>query len=130
MSPYLKVLLLGCGAVLAFDALASLASVAFGFPYVYAGVGSFLIYLLVGAAAVRYVSVRRSALTGALVGLVDATLGWAISWQIGAAGVRVVPLAPARMVWTAILVSMLAAAVSGVGAALSSRRGGQSNAAA
>ena len=118
MSPFFRVLLIGCGAVLAFDAVASLASVAFGLPYWYAGIGSFLIYLLVGAAAARHVSIRLSALTGAVVGLVDATLGWAISWLVGPGRKAAGNLTPAHFLGTAVLVALLASVVAALGASL------------
>jgi hypothetical protein len=130
VSPYLRVLVVGCAAVLAFDAVASLASVALGFPYWYAGIGSLIIYLLVGAAAVRHVSIRLSALTGALVGLVDATIGWAISWLLGPGRVPAGSLTRARFVVTAVLVSLLAGAVASIGASLNRRGSASTHAAA
>ena len=130
MTPYVRVLLLGGGAVLVFDAVASLASVALSFPYWYAAIGSCVIYLVVGGAAARYASVRLSALAGALVGLVDATLGWAISWVIGPGRAAAGSLQLPRLIWTAAAVSLLAGAVASVGAALGHHGAGSQKAAA
>ncbi|MDQ2667602.1 MAG: hypothetical protein M3Z05_16520 [Gemmatimonadota bacterium] len=87
MSRLQKVILGGCSAVVAFDVLASLASVAFHFPYVRATVGSFLLFVAIGFLAARARATRRiraAALAGATCGLIDSSVGWYLSTAIGA----------------------------------------------
>ncbi len=84
MSEWLRVVIIGSVIVVAFDAAASIASSWLGFPYTYATAGSWLIYFGVGyvaAGATR--SVGRAALAAGIVGSIEATLGWAVSWVIG-----------------------------------------------
>lgn len=83
MTGFWKIVGAGIAAVLVFDTIASFASARVGFPYVYASVGSFLIYAAVGYAAFRLSGVGASVGAAVIVELVDATLGWWVSWQIG-----------------------------------------------
>ena len=83
MSPLVRILLGGAIAVLAFDAIASVASQRLGFEYGSAAVGSGIIYTAIGFLAAGRGGVQAAALAGATMGLVDATLGWAVSWAIG-----------------------------------------------
>ena len=81
-----KVILLGGAAVLGFDLVASLASRSLGFDYSRASIGSFVLYFAVGYFAARGATtgpLRHAAMAGAAVGLVDASLGWAISSTVG-----------------------------------------------
>jgi len=78
-----RIVLLGAIAILLFDALASLAARTLKFPYVYATVGSWLIYAGVAFAAAQRVSVPTAVVDTMLVAFVEATLGWRISWLIG-----------------------------------------------
>jgi hypothetical protein len=109
--------LYGAAAVLALDAIGSLASRAMGFDYAMLTPISFLFYAAIGA----YVGVRepvsRAAIVGAAVGLIDATVGWAISWVIGPGrpqvGERITLLG---LFNTALFVAVLAALGAAVGA--------------
>ena len=83
MSQFWKIVSLGVVAVLVFDTAASFASKGLGFSYGYASIGSVLIYAMVGYFAYRQWGVGRAVGAAVLVELVDATLGWFISWQIG-----------------------------------------------
>ena len=74
---------MGVMAILFFDTGASFASKALGFPYGDAFIGSVLIYAMVGYFSYRQQGVARAVGAAVLVELVDATLGWFISWQIG-----------------------------------------------
>lgn len=70
--------------MVAFDAVAAWAARTFGFDYAAAAWGSFLIYVAVGYAAGRETdSLRISAIAGAAVALVEATIGLAVAWAIG-----------------------------------------------
>ena len=83
MQPVIKVFLTGAILVLGFDTVGASASRLLGFPYAVLWIGSFIVYLAVtGRAAVRS-GLLAAIAVGALLGLVDSTLGWAISWAIG-----------------------------------------------
>ena len=85
MTRWQKVILQGAIAVVVFDTVMSIASTVIGFSYTSASAGSFLIYFAVGLFAARATGLIRSGtLAGGIVGLVDTTLGWAISWALGA----------------------------------------------
>lgn len=125
--------MLGSAAVLVFDLLASLASRHFRFAYAHAGFGSYLIYLAIGFFAAR-ASISNAlgvaALAAGFAGLVDASLGWAISWTIGPGQLpQGTQLTIPRWVGTAIFVVALAAAVGALGG-LAGRRSASSVAAA
>ncbi|WP_157604379.1 hypothetical protein [Rhizobacter sp. Root1221] len=69
--------------VIAYDVVASLASLILGFSYAYAGIGSAIIYAGAGFLAASAVGFRPTILVGVAAGLVDATIGWTVSWAIG-----------------------------------------------
>ena len=83
MSQFWKIVCSGVVVVLVFDTVASFASKGLGFPYWYASIGSVLIYAMVGYFTYRQSGLVRAVVAAVLVELVDATLGWFISWQIG-----------------------------------------------
>jgi hypothetical protein len=83
MSQSTKVIVLASAAVLVFDTLASMASMMLGFSYALASVGTFLIYSATGFYATKYANLKMGLLSSAIIGLIDVTLGWAISWTIG-----------------------------------------------
>ena len=78
-----KVAFAGSATVLLFDAAAAFASRRFGFPYVNASIGSFLIYGVLGYMAARNGGIASAAAVGAMVGAVDASVGESISVLIG-----------------------------------------------
>src|SRR5688572_27729096 len=82
MQPF-RVAVLGVVAVVAFDAVASVASLAAGFDYAYSAIGSCLIYAAFGFLVGRSSSIFTAACVGAVLGLADASLGWGVSWSIG-----------------------------------------------
>ena len=71
------------GVVLVFDIAASLTSLGAGLPYGWFMIGSVVIYLAAGYMGAPRFGVRSAAGATVLVALVDATLGWAVSWFIG-----------------------------------------------
>lgn len=126
MSVWLRVVAIGGVAIVAFDTLAAVASKLAGFPYGYATVGSWLIYFGVGYfAAKASSSVRRAALAAGIVGAVEATLGWGVSWLIGPGqppgSSDQVPVALTLGV-TIIIVIATASAIGAIGGLLGKRR--------
>jgi len=69
--------------VVVFDAIASLASLAIGFNYEYSAFGSLVLYGAFGYWASRVRTILFALIAGALMGLADASLGWAVSWILG-----------------------------------------------
>lgn len=114
-----RVVALGVCAVLVFDLVASLAARRFGFPYTRAGIGSYILYLIIGYLAARGAlrdPLRTAATASAIAGFADASLGWAISWRLGVGKLPDdVVLTPRRWVSTAVVVVMLAVAVGTLG---------------
>ena len=115
MSAFWKIVGLGVLAVLAFDTAASFASTSFGFPYKNAAIGSVLIYITVG-----YLVFRRSGFFSAigaalLIEVVDATLGWYISWQIGPGALPVEQATIAVIATAIVIVFIIAAACAVIG---------------
>jgi hypothetical protein len=82
-TPAFRVALIGMSAVIVFDALASLASLGAGFNYEYSAFGSLLLYVAFGSWAGRVRAISFAVIVGALMGLSDASLGWAVSWILG-----------------------------------------------
>ncbi len=121
MSVTRKIVLSGCLGIVAFDALASIASRLLNFPYPYATVGSFVIYAVVGFTAARISSVKAAALAGAMVGLTEATVGWGVSWLIGPGRVSNSGINLGTFVLTVILVSLVAGGIGAVGGAVGRR---------
>jgi hypothetical protein len=83
MSRVVRGTLYGAVAVLGLDTIGALASRAFGFEYALLAPLSLLLYAAVGAYVGTRDHVARAAGAGALVGLLDATIGWLIAWGIG-----------------------------------------------
>jgi hypothetical protein len=72
------------GAIVAFDAVASIISRMTGFDYTNFAYGSYLIQAAAGFFGRRSgLSFWGATLLGTWVGLVEATAGWAVSWWIG-----------------------------------------------
>ena len=112
-----QVALIGAATVVVFDAVSATASRLVGFPYGRGVIGSFLIYAATGyfvaKAGLRH-RLRAAALAGAILGLTDATLGWAVSWAIGP-GRPATGLTPAMWLIVAALVMVGAAVLATVG---------------
>jgi hypothetical protein len=79
----IKLFSLSALAVIAFDAIASAASLALGFSYAYASVGSAVLYIALAFYGARKLGFSAAVLLGAVMGVTDATIGWAISWSVG-----------------------------------------------
>jgi hypothetical protein len=83
VNPVLRVFLTAVAVVLASNALGALAAARMGFPYAALSPVSFLIYAAAGFAASRTADIKIGVLVASSVALVEATLGWLISWHIG-----------------------------------------------
>jgi len=79
----IKILVFGAVVVVGYDTLASIISLLTGIRYDVFALGSFLISLTFGFLLARKTKWYYGALSGAVNGLTEATLGWAISWSIG-----------------------------------------------
>ncbi len=118
MSYTLGFVVIAAVAVVSFDAIAAVASIAFKVPYRAFRFGSVAIYFMVGYIASLSFGVFFGPIAGAYAGLVDATAGWAVSWWLGPGRP---PAAQARwpvIVSTALFVTILAALFGGLGAML------------
>jgi hypothetical protein len=73
----------GVVAVLAFDSLASLASLKYGLAYGRFVIGSIIIYAVTGALAGYYAGAFMALVASSTVGLGDATLGWYVAARLG-----------------------------------------------
>jgi hypothetical protein len=119
----LRIALIGAGAVIVFDAVASLLSEPLGFRYEHVFWVSLALYTAVGFAAGRQAgSLRGAAATSALVGLADATLGWGASYLIQPELYGYADDPTVALVCLVIaLVVALAAVLGGLGGAASKR---------
>lgn len=83
MKRIIPVVLIGSLIVILFDTLASFASINFQIHYGIFSIGSCLIDAGVGFFAAKRNGLAWAVLAAGIVGLVDSTLGWYISWIIG-----------------------------------------------
>lgn len=109
LTPFRRIAFLGMGAVIVFDAIASLASMSIGFDYMYSAFGSLLLYGAFGYWAGRVLTIPIATVVGALMGLTDASLGWAVSWILGPGRWEAGLLSPTTWVLTALQVVAVAA---------------------
>ncbi len=79
----LSIALCAALAIVAFDTAAAFAARALKFNYAWATLGSIAVYAATGFAVARVASMEWAWGIGAVVGLVDVTLGWRVSWLIG-----------------------------------------------
>jgi hypothetical protein len=123
MSRTVRGMLYGGAAVLALSLIGSLASQTLGFEYSLLAPVSLIVYVAIGAYVGLGARVSQAAIVGAVVGLIDATLGWAISWVIGP-GRPEVGEAITFLGWfnTALFVGLLSAAGAALGAWIAHRR--------
>jgi len=112
-------LIAGC-VILAYDTLASSASRLTGIPYGRFAVASYLLQIAAAFVARRSgSSAMQAVLLASWVGIVEATIGWGISWLIGP-GHPTAFVGPATVVAIAIIVAVTASVCGGFGAALAS----------
>jgi hypothetical protein len=104
--------------VVGYDALAAWASLAVPFEYRLALVGSCLVYGTFGFVGARRLGFGRALAMGAWMGLVDASLGWAVSWHIGAGRLPGGPPGAGFWLLTALYVGALGLVFAAAGAGL------------
>src|SRR5579863_4391441 len=119
MRSMLRIAIFGAIAVLAVDTVGSIISANSGFPFIAIRYACFVIFAVVGMAAgracQRYVD---AAAASCIVGLVDATLGMYISWEVGPgrslgnANAALLATASGIDIVEAILIGLVAYAVS------------------
>ncbi len=113
----LRLLALGAVVVLAFDTVGATASRLLGFRYSILTIGTYIIY---GTACFRIgqrAGILQAVLGGAMLGLLDATLGWRISWAIGPSRLPGGAPSPAQLVNAILSVVVLGALLGLVGGA-------------
>ena len=122
----IKIILPSLAAVITFDAVSAAASLAIGFSYAYAAIGSALLYIICTWFAGRRLSFRVAVFLGMAMGFVDATIGWMVSWVIGPASLPLGTLTLQAWFYTVITVVILGAiygfAGGGIGALTKQRR--------
>ena len=118
MTSTVRLVLLGALIVLTFDAVGATASRALGFPYASLTIVSFAIFGTVCFYIGRRGGILPAVLGGAVLGLIDATLGWAIDWAIGPVGVPKGVPSLGRVLGTIVFVVVLTALLGLVGGVL------------
>jgi hypothetical protein len=84
MQAITRIIIFGAIAILAVDTVGSVVFADTGFPYIVFRYASFAIFAVVGVAAGRVAGRYLDVIAASgIVGLVDATLGMYISWEIG-----------------------------------------------
>lgn len=83
MKTWIHVLLACSLGIIVYDSLASYISRGTGIDYQWFGLGSLVIYYLSGLFIARLKNIGFGVLAASTVGLVEATVGWAISYLIG-----------------------------------------------
>jgi hypothetical protein len=83
VKPLTRILLVAAVVVLVFDTVGAIASSRLGFAYSSLSPISMFIYAAAGFAAGRLAGLKAAVSIGSAVAMIEATLGWFISWQIG-----------------------------------------------
>lgn len=83
MKSLLPVVLAGAISVLLYDSIGAFIALSVGFDYALLAIGSCALYALFGFLAGRTSGWVYGLAVGALLGLIDSTIGWAIAWTIG-----------------------------------------------
>jgi len=118
MKSIATIIFTGAVVVLVYDTAASFLPLSSGVSYGLFSLGSFLLYVIFGFLAARRSKWYFGAATGAILGFVDSTVGWAISWNIGP-GKPAVELNMALIVITVIFVVVSATVLGLFGGVLS-----------
>lgn len=114
MKNTLWIVLIGAASIVLYDAIGALASLSLGFDYGWLVLGSTAIYVMVGYFAGNKKNVVVGSLAGAVMGLVDSTLGWYISWTVGP-GKPEIDMDGTMIIATIITVTLLAAFIGMIG---------------
>lgn len=112
MKSYSMFLLTAFAVILAFDALASFISQTFQINYGLFSIGSILIYIGIGFFGRKYGNLSLGIISAAITGLIEATLGWYISWVIGPG--RIEGEFDWLIVFSGIIINVLTASLFGL----------------
>jgi len=118
MKEFVKLALIGAIVIFLFDAVSAFISRSTGLAYAWFSIGSFLIQAGFGFLVGTRTKWFFGALMGAVLGLVESTLGWVISWNIGP-GKPEIEMNPVLIAVTIVFVIITAAIVGLFGGALS-----------
>lgn len=113
-----KIALVGAISVLLLDTVASFLALWFGINYLWFSLGSFLLYLSFGYLGARHSKWFLGAVVSMFMALVESTLGWAISWQIGP-GKSTEEMGPIVIMMTIVFVMVTGGILGLIGGALS-----------
>jgi hypothetical protein len=118
MRPLTTTILHATGAILAFDAVGSLAARFIGFDYANLSPGSYLIYAAAGALAGWRGPLWYGPVVGGVVGAIEAGLGWPLSALLGPPEIaRTYASAPlSARIGMVVLLGVLGAVLATVGA--------------
>jgi hypothetical protein len=83
MRNVIRLILIGAVVIIAYDFLSALISSITGIQYAFFSVGSFLLYVIFGFLAGLNSKWFQGIVAGAVMGLAESTIGWAISWYLG-----------------------------------------------
>lgn len=108
-----RFVLIWAAVVLAFDSVASVASMTTGIPYGWFSLGSAVIYLAAGYVGAPRFGLSKAVAAVIAVALVDATLGWALSWLIGPGRIDAPDLSVGVMVAAGALGALVFGTVTG-----------------
>lgn len=126
MTPERRILTWGIAAVLLIATVGAAAARSFGFEYWWLSALSLAIYLGVGfSAAQGGATVGRATGLGTVVGLVDVTLGWALSSAIGPGRLQDSPFTGAIAIVVGALVALATFVLAAWLGALAGRRRGR-----
>lgn len=117
MTRFGRLVTTGAIAVVVLDVTAAIASRMLDFPYTWAAWGSYLVYGTTGYFVGRQFSVARAAIAGVVLGLVDATLGWAAASALKANYTPIPELTPIMWLLIAINVVIGSAIIATIGGA-------------
>ncbi len=104
-------LLAGIVCVLLIDTLGSIAAKKLSFDYKKLSVLSLLVYITIGYYSGKETGPVVTGIVCTLVGLVDSTIGWKISWVIGPGKLPSEYNTKSHIIKTIIVVSILAGAI-------------------
>ena len=108
-----RFILIWAAGVLVFDLIASITSLLAGIPYGWFSIVSAAIYLTVGYVGARRFGLRKAVLAAITVALVEATLGWGISWVIGPGQTTDPEFSTAAIIVTGVLLAPVLGGITG-----------------
>lgn len=120
MTTQSKTIAVGAASVVLYDVLASVCARALGFAYGWAVIGSWLIYSAIGFLVAKADRTTSGFRVGMALGLVDSTVGWAVSWVAGPG--RVPDATVGAIIVTIVLVVLTAGAFGALGAVVARQR--------